>query len=334
MSTVCAGSLVQAERLQVYILVGQSNMQGHAKTSTFDYIRRDPQTAPMLKDMLDASGKPVVCKNVWISHVEDMGDLQAGAGRLTAGYGADYRPGKLGERIGPEYTFGITMQKLVDAPILIIKSAWGGKSLHTDFRPPSAATAESPTGEFYQRMLEHVQKVLADPGQIVPSYDPAVGYEIAGFVWFQGWNDMVAGNVYPQRNQPGGYDLYTELLAQFIRDVRRDFGAPDMRFVIGVMGVGGPTELYESPRYKGVHQNFRDAMAAPASMPEFKGNTVAVLTEAFWDHELDAVMQKKERTEEEQEIARGASNRGFHYLGAAKILGQIGVAFAEAMVAE
>ena len=96
--------------------------------------------------MLDAEGSPVVCERVWISHVEDLENLRAGAVKLTAGYGADSRPGKPGEKFGPEYTFGITMQKLTDAPILIIKSAWGGKSLHTDFRPPSAATAEQPTG--------------------------------------------------------------------------------------------------------------------------------------------------------------------------------------------
>ena len=55
-------------------------------------------------------------------------------GRLTAGFGAKEE----GQRIGPEFTFGIYMQKRLDQPILIIKTAWGGKSLHTDFRPPSA----------------------------------------------------------------------------------------------------------------------------------------------------------------------------------------------------
>jgi hypothetical protein len=103
-------------------------------------------------------------------------------------------------------------------------------------------------------------------------------------------------------------------------------------FVVGVLGVEGPTDLYESPRYKGVHQGFRDAMAAPAKLPEFKGNVANVLTENYWDHQLAAVRGKKERTAEEEEIAKGASNQAFHYLGAAKILGQIGKAFADALV--
>jgi len=54
---------------------------------------------------------------------------------------------------------------------------------------------------------------------------------------------------YPNRGTPGGYDAYSDLLAQFIRDVRRALSAPKMPFVIGVMGAGGPIEKYtESQR--------------------------------------------------------------------------------------
>jgi hypothetical protein len=329
-------SRVLAAPVKVYILAGQSNAQGHAKVSTFDYIGKDPKTADMLKDMIGPDGKPMVCENVWISHVDDFADIKAGAGKLTAGYGADYAPGKPGIKIGPEFTFGIYMQKHVKEPILIIKAAWGGKSLHSDFRPPSAGPHPDPakaeaSGKYYRLMMDHVKKVLADPKQAFPAYNPAEGYEVAGFVWFQGWNDMVDGGAYPNRAKAGGYAQYSEVMAHFIRDVRKDLGAPKMRFVIGVLGVGGPTSMYDSPRYKGVHQNFRDAMAAPAAMPEFKDNVVAVLTENFWDHKLEAAVSKKEKTAEDTETAKGASNQGFHYLGSAKILGQIGKAFAEAM---
>ena len=30
------------------------------------------------------------------------------------------------------------MEKRLGEPVLIIKTAWGGRSLHTDFRPPIA----------------------------------------------------------------------------------------------------------------------------------------------------------------------------------------------------
>ena len=36
----------------VFILAGQSNMQGHAKVSTFEHIGMDPATKPMLAEML------------------------------------------------------------------------------------------------------------------------------------------------------------------------------------------------------------------------------------------------------------------------------------------
>jgi alpha-galactosidase len=325
LAALCLATPLHAAPLKVYILAGQSNMQGHANVSTFDYMARDPKTAPLLKQMRDSKGKPTVCDRVWISYLsEDRGGSTVKEGQLTAGFGARE------EVIGPEFTFGITMEKHVKEPILLIKTAWGGKSLHTDFRPPSAGAGEA--GKYYQLMMEHVKKVLEDPKKVVPKYNARDGYELAGFVWFQGWNDLVDGGAYPNRNQKDGYDRYSEYLAHLIRDVRKDLKAPKLPFVIGVLGVGGPTADYDSPRYKGVHQNFRDAMAAPAKRPEFKGNVAAVLTEKFWDKKLEAAREKKDRTPEEEEIAKGASNQGFHYLGAAKILGQIGKAFADALV--
>src|SRR3954451_20964597 len=122
--------------LKVYILAGQSNMQGHAHVSTLDSMAGDPKTAPLLKEMRDEDGKPKVCERVWITSVGCLGDaytdLREKTGRLTAGFGAP------DDKIGPEFTFGLTMEKRLNEPVLIIKTAWGGRSLHTDFRPPSA----------------------------------------------------------------------------------------------------------------------------------------------------------------------------------------------------
>ena len=367
--------------LQVFVLVGQSNMQGHARLRTFEHIGMDPKTEPLLREMQKEDGTPRVCEDVWISYLSSGGEKQ---GKLTAGYGADE------DKIGPELTFGIFMQKTVGEPILVIKAAWGGKSIHTDFRPPSAgpyrfseaqleqfekqgkdveaikAERAKATGHYYRLTIDHVKKVLSDVGKIVPDYDSDQGYELAGFAWFQGWNDMVDRGVYPNRDKPGGYDAYSEVLAHFIRDVRKDLSAPKMPFVIGVIGVGGPVELYREgqKRYAGIHQNFRDAMAAPAELPEFKGNVAAVRTEIYWDQQLvdlkaregkikqrvkemkakdpklgreaERAATEKFRAEEfserEREILeKGISNLEFHYLGSAKILGQIGKGFAEAM---
>ena len=375
---------LHAKPLQVFILAGQSNMQGHAKISTFEHIGMDPATKPMLDEMQNADGTPKVCERVWISSIGcAKDDTTEQTGKLTAGFGATT------EKIGPEFTFGLYMQKFTDAPILLIKTSWGGKSLNTDFRPPSAgryvfnetqlaqfqkqgkdvaamkAAKEKETGVYYRLMVEHVKNVLGDIKRVVPSYDAAQGYELAGFAWFQGWNDMVDQGTYPNRDKPGGYDDYSTAMAHFIRDVRKDLNTPKLPFVIGVLGVGGPTALYgpDQQRYKGTHDNFRAAMAAPAQLPEFKGNVATVLAEKYWDRELtlakakdndikdkakklakegkmkpaeEKALMEKMRLEglserERLVLEKGISNQEFHYLGSAKILGGVGKGLAEAM---
>ncbi len=83
-----------------------------------------------------------------------------------------------------------------------------------------------------------------------------------------------SGDVYPQRHKPGGYTAYSEVMAHFFRDVRRDVGAPKMPFVIGVMGVGGTTADADVVE-------FRKAMAVTAARPEFSGNVAFVETRHF-----------------------------------------------------
>ena len=301
--------------LKVFILAGQSNMEGHAEIRTFDYIGKDPLTAPLLKEMRNPDGTPRVCDKVWMSYLTGPYDGSAngeGLGKLTAGFGErGENPTRLSQKIGPEFTFGIFMEKELKEPILIIKTAWGGRSLNTEFRPPSAGQYKLPkeiqdvwdqhpegahgvpkleerkkwqdekdaaSGVFYRMMVEHVKKVLADPKRVCAEYDEKSGYEVAGFVWLQGFNDLVDGTTYPNQN----YDEYSRLLAHFIRDVRKDLSAPKMPFVIGVLGVDGEKNV-----------NFRKAMAAPAAMPEFKGNVVAVDTAPFWDRDIEAAEPKQ-----------------------------------------
>jgi len=388
----CDGTSAK-KKLKVFILAGQSNMEGHARIATFNYIGEDPATVDLFKEMVDLNGVPRIVENTWISYYqshEPDDPAGEGFGPLTAGYGARKDPSKPGEKIGPEYTFGLYMQKTLREPILIIKTAWGGKSLYMDFRPPSAGPYElneteiekigqrgddleaerkkvkEASGAYYRLMVSHVKQVLKDIRRVYPAYDERQGYEIAGFVWFQGWNDMVNRNVYPRRDQEGGYDKYSELMAMFIRDVRKDLKSPDLPFVIGVMGVNGPIDNVDE-RYREVHRNFRKAMAAPAALEEFKGNVLAVETAPYWDMSLDAIMQKRDRynqrvrqlkkreregeltkeqlaaelkkieeynipAHENEVLKRGASNAAYHYMGSAKVVAQIGRAFARAVM--
>ena len=62
-------SAAEKKPLKVFILAGQSNMQGHAKVSTFEHIGMDPATKPMLAEMQNADGSPKVCERVWISSI-------------------------------------------------------------------------------------------------------------------------------------------------------------------------------------------------------------------------------------------------------------------------
>ena len=105
-------SAADAQKLSVYVLAGQSNMEGHAKIETFDYIGDDEATAPWLDDMRGADGEPRVCENTWISYLTGgpRGDGE-GFGRLTAGYGARRDPAVDGGKIGPEFTFGLQVAK-------------------------------------------------------------------------------------------------------------------------------------------------------------------------------------------------------------------------------
>src|SRR5450755_3469913 len=77
----------QPKPVKVFILAGQSNMQGHAHISTFDSMADDPKTAPILKEMRHADGKPRVCEKVWISSIGCLGDAYSDVreqkGKLT-----------------------------------------------------------------------------------------------------------------------------------------------------------------------------------------------------------------------------------------------------------
>jgi len=87
--TLSLGATAQAKPLKIFVLAGQSNMEGHAKIETFDYIGDDPATAPLLKQMRGADGKPTVCDHVWISYLTGSGDASGegtGTGRQPGSF--------------------------------------------------------------------------------------------------------------------------------------------------------------------------------------------------------------------------------------------------------
>ncbi len=278
--------------LKVYILAGQSNMQGQGiikadpkrndGKGSLEFLVKDAASADRFKDLVDKDGKWVSLDRVWISYLDRSGPL-------TVGYGATEK------MIGPELGFGHTVAKTYDGPILLIKLAWGGKSLAKDFRPPSSG---GEVGPFYTEIITRTKAALADLKKADPSYD-GQGYELAGFGWHQGWNDRI--------NQAFN-DEYEKNLANLIRDVRKDLGVKALPFVVAETGMTGPTE--SNPRALSLMK----AQAAVAEYPEFKGNVAFVGTRAFW-----------------RPAESSPSAQGYHWNNNAETYYLIGTAMGEAM---
>lgn len=370
--------------LKIYILAGQSNMQGKAGVRTIERLNMTEDSKQMYMDMNVKNGLPSAPKDVYGVYFggDDMSRKKA---RTLSVMRGPLRPGYEGEMtskstFGPEYTFGIYMQKHLNEPILIVKIAWGGRNLIEQFRPPSSGKYltlngeekvmdghGNPIGHYYSTVIKRVNEVLADPGKYHPAYKKADGYEIAGFVWFQGFNDLVGPYPYkdPKQGKKSGkdYSEYSRLLGLFIKDIRKDLKTPKMPFVIGVMGIGGELKPGDQQQF------FREAMAAPASMEEFKGNVSAVRTGQFWDmkitilenrvsvaaekavlakdpdakkrirafqnavQKMKKTLHKEVLTAEEQAFLKLAkASAGYHYNGSAYTYGKIGKAFADSMV--
>jgi hypothetical protein len=237
-------------RLKVFILAGQSNMEGQG------IIKADPKRN---------GGK---------------GSLEY----LTKDPGSAER-----------FSFGHVIGDAFGEQVLLVKLAWGGKSLAKDFRPPSSG---GDAGPYYTEIVKQTRAVLTNLKTLFPTYDGR-GYEIAGFGWHQGWNDRV--------NQAFN-DEYEKNLANFIRDIGKDLGVPKLPFVIAETGMSGAEEKH--PRALSLMK----AQAAVADYPEFQGNVAFVSTKSFW------------RPKEES-----PSNQAYHWNNNAQTYYLIGVGMAEAM---
>jgi len=195
--TVCPGATRAAEKpLKVFILAGQSNMEGLGGLKTLDALGAHPTYGQLLKKIKKEDGSFVVRDDVFIFYQRGNEGIK---GPLTVGQGA----GK--DRIGPELMFGIGMGDYYEEPVLLIKTAWGGKDLYCDFRPPSAGKPayEIPgkpreLGVYYGKMIEEVHQCLDHLDTDFPQFKGRP-YELCGFVWFQGWNDMCAAKQIKQQ---------------------------------------------------------------------------------------------------------------------------------------
>ncbi|VTS07722.1 sialate O-acetylesterase [Tuwongella immobilis] len=279
--------------VKVFVLAGQSNMQGHGVVpadpkrnggqGSLEHVAKSPESAKKFSHLLDSSGKWVVREDVWIHYLDRKG-------KLTVGYGAGT------DKIGPELGFGTVVGNAIDEPVLLVKLAWGGKSLGKDFRPPSSG---GDVGPFYSEVIQRSKAVLANLSEEFPEIGKR-GYQIVGFGWHQGWNDRV--------NQ-AFVDEYAKNMANFIRDVRKDLGVSDLPFVIAETGMTGPQEKH--PRALALMK----AQAAVAQLPEFRGTVAFVETRSFW-----------------REAEQSPSKQGYHWNSNAETYYLIGESMAQAML--
>ena len=262
-----AASVTSAKALQVYILAGQSNMEGQSVVDltgknynegrgTLVEVMARPANAERYAHLRAKDGSWVVRKDVWIRYQREKQPLLIG--ELSVGYAV------YGDKhhFGPELQFGHVVGEASRDQVLLIKTAWGGKSLFRDFRPPSAGGV---VGPYYVKMLAEVRAALADLKKDFPAYDGSP-VELAGFVWYQGWNDGV--------NPKTAVSEYEQNLAHLIRDVRKELNAPKLPVVIGELT--GP--WVDAPKE---WTALRQAQANVARMPEFKDTVVFVPTREF-----------------------------------------------------
>ena len=262
----------------------------------------------------------VVSDRVYINSIADRNKK---SGKLGVGYGGDRK------KIGPEYAFGLSIAEKIAGPILLIKTSWGGKSLHYNFRPPSAGAYQlskkeessnraevikKNAGLNYRMMKKDVHQVLNNLKINHPKYDADAGYEIAGFVWFQGFNDQFSSEF---------RDNYKANMISFIKDVRGEFKTPQMPFVIGVLGTG-VTAARVAKNQVSVGQR------AAANAAEFKDNVVAV--ESYTEYSLfSQKIFKKGWPTHFHEWDTVGSDRPYHYLGSGAFFVRLGDSFAVSM---
>jgi hypothetical protein len=264
--------------VKVFILAGQSNMVGHGKAEEgvgnvagaigslrYLAINDNGNYGKLLVD----PGNPATSAWKTRSDVKVWwrdSDITAARAVIKGDLKIGYSEGRNTTWFGPEYAFGWAVGDHYTEPVLLIKTSWGGKSLHVDFRPPSAVAARGGVvGPYYSGMIEYVRDCLTNLATEFPEF-AGMGYQIAGFGWHQGWNDRV------DATNSANYEAN---LVDLIHDLRAEFGRPDLPVSIGTTGMD------PQPTYTQV-ELAQLAVADPARHPEFTGTVFTADTRPFW----------------------------------------------------
>jgi hypothetical protein len=296
-----------AKKVKVFILLGQSNMLGFGRVGpketkgSLEYMIHEKGKYAFL---IDDDKKWTVRKDVRYVHVMDQ-------------RGVDYKDmEKFGDQkndwltvkgnFGPEIGFGHVMGHVLDEPVLVLKACIGNRSLGWDLLPPGSPsfTFEGKTyagykdkpdwwtdgqpkkdvnwyaGRQYDADTAHAKAVLKNLKKYFPDYKDQ-GYEVAGFVWWQGHKDQNAAHA----------GKYEENLVRLIGALRKDFDTPNAKFVLAT-GCGNPGKEGFGLKIAQAQLAVGDAKKYPA----FAGNVKAVDTRDLW-----------------READVSPANQGYHY---------------------
>ncbi|MFT5490054.1 MAG: hypothetical protein ACI8V5_000396 [Limisphaerales bacterium] len=310
--------------VQVYVLLGQSNMLGfgrveQGKKGAEGSLTHAVKELGLYSYLIDDDGAWTERKDV--RNVRVMG---SGTGGMRL-FNNEWMTIK-GRTIGPEIGIGHHVGNSTDAPVMILKSCIGNRALGWDLLPPGSKGFEftdakgvtwihpgykgTPerwekgaepkkikwyAGMQYDGDIARAKKALAELDKYYPG---AKEYEIAGFFWWQGDRDSRSAALSSR---------YEKNLVHLIKQLRKDFDAPNAKFVCATLGhteIGAADDGGE----------ILDAMFAVDGnsdrYPEFKGNVATV-----YSHPL----------------SKGGSSGG-HYDGNAETYMNVGEAMGKAMV--
>jgi hypothetical protein len=291
----------QSAPTKVFLLAGQSNMVGMASMKHLQLLVNDSSN-PYTNEFRHLwNGTSFIERDdVYMKFNDRQGKLTAGTG-----FGS---PNNFGPELGFGWTIGDALQKETNETVVIIKAAYGGRSLAVDFRPPASGEGNYPPikphhyGWEYQQMVTDFTDGLKKIPEFYPDYDSDAGYELAGFVWFQGWNDMIS---WPYVKE------YEWNLANFMRDVRLEFDVPDLPFIVGELGMHG---VNVTGRGADRVMAMRAAERGVTMTDEFRNSSLFVPTAIYM-------------------IANGtAYNGGYHYNGRADTYYHFGQAMGRGML--
>ncbi len=319
----------QDQKVKVYIMLGQSNMLGFGRVGKVDEsgsLSQLTKQADKYPYLLDDEGKWTERQDVRYVHVMD----KRGVDYNNMNEYADLKNQWLtvtNANFGPELGFGHVMGHFHDEPVLILKACIGNRSLGWDLLPPGserykfegrtyAGYKDNPgswvegedkkevawyAGRQYDADTSHAKIVLENLQDYYPGY-AGQGYEVAGFVFWQGHKDQNAAHA----------SRYEQNLVRLIKTLRKDFEAAEAKFVLATIAFGGEA-------LSGHGLTICEAQLAVDGdvgiYPEFKGNVNSVDARPFW-----------------RAADVSPKNQGYHYNHNAETYMEVGTALGWSMI--